>query len=115
MMRKRLLLMLGCVAAMLLLGYVALWLTTPRHRFTYEDTKGLRPGLTEPDVEALLGAKASCIRNPRAKEWYGEGVSVFVFFDKDGRIEHIGQGNFPALNGPVRDSFLDKLRSWLGI
>lgn len=112
---KRLLLIFGCLTAVLLAGYVTLRLTAPPHRFTYEDFKALRLGMTEADVETVLGAKASCIRNPRAKEWYGEGYSAFVFFDEAGRIEHIGGGNDVNLNGPVRDSFLAKLRRWLGM
>jgi len=74
-MRKRLLLILSCVALVLLAGYVTLRLT--------------------------------------------DNFSVYIHFDDSGRVTERRLGFFPHSFGPTLrqadDSFLDKIRRWLGM
>src|SRR5262245_29250318 len=98
MNQKRLLLALGCLAAVLLAGYVALRLTATRQQFTSENIKAIKTGMTEQEVDAVLGAKAEVFPSDRTcygfrgrcglellqdstgKEWLGDKISVAVWF-----------------------------------
>jgi hypothetical protein len=145
MMRKRLLLILGCLASMLLAGYVTLRLTAPRHRITKETIEKIQKGMTEEEIEAVFGVPAGvygkgaltgvyAVAPPpgtpqllgltgkhfglelivfeRGKEWVGEDVCVYCRFDEASRVQEIHRGNVvPGGN----ESFLAKLRRWLGI
>ena len=149
MKRKRLLLIVGCLAAVLLAGYATFRLTAPRHRITIESFQAIREGMTELEVEAVLGAPAgvysteaqtgfylpklrsSCparwiyasdadfigtgsdlIERQGGKEWVGEELSIYICFNEGGRVLESRSGQVP----PTRnESFLAKLRRWLGI
>ncbi|HMF16621.1 MAG TPA: hypothetical protein VKE98_05405 [Gemmataceae bacterium] len=71
--RKRLLLMFGCLAAVLFVGYVALLLTRPRHRITQENVEAIEIGMLEKEVEAILGGPAGDYSANR------NGGQIFVF------------------------------------
>ena len=127
MMRKRLLLILGCVASVLLAGYVTLRLTAPRHRITEENFAAINKGMTEEDVVELLGVKPGIYASNfeevfwpdglnnregvRHEDWVGEEIAVWIHFDKDGHV----LDKFKGYVIPGNASFLDKLRRWLGM
>lgn len=147
MKRKRLLLILGCLASVLLAGYVTLRLTAPRHRITGENIEAIREGMTEEEVEAILGAPAGdysskqtggqfpeieiiiiphrrsrpewkiitgpdLVKSRGGKYWVGEATGVWVRFDEAGQVAEILPGwSIPSGN----ESFLTKLRRWLGM
>ena len=138
MKRKRLLPIFGCLAAMLLAGYVVLRLTTPSHRISAESFEAIQIGMTEQEVEAILGAGAGVHTSRcdtgsyfgrcgdpvlgmdmtkrqgvlRGKEWVTEDVSIYIFFDKNGLVARKCSGT----GEPHGDeSFLGKLRRWLGM
>jgi hypothetical protein len=135
-MRKRLLLMLGCVASLLLAGFVTLGLTAPKHRITRENFDDIREGMTEKEVEAILGARAGVYsslcqtgvypigrcgdpvlgidlgKSRGGKEWVTKAFSVYVLFDENGRVAKTYGGD-GLLN--ENGSFLDKFRRWLGM
>jgi outer membrane protein assembly factor BamE (lipoprotein component of BamABCDE complex) len=46
------------------------------------------------------------------KEWVGEDMSVYVQFDQAGRVQEVLRGDVSPTRG---ESFLAKLRHWLGI
>lgn len=131
-MRKRLLLILGCLVAVLLAGYLTLWLTAPRHHITEENVAAIKEGMTEGEVEAILGVKAGdysskqtggqfedigttgpdIVKSRGGKYWVGEETGVWVRFDEAGQVADIWPGFFiPSGN----ESLLAKLRRWLGI
>jgi hypothetical protein len=134
--RKRLLLILGSLAAVLLAGYGTLRLTAPRHHITEETFQAIQEGMTEKEVETILGAKAGVytsrcqtgaypvgrcgdpvvgcdlMRGCPGKEWVTEGISVYVLFDEHDRVARTHKG-IGVLTG--NESFLAKLRRWLGI
>jgi hypothetical protein len=74
-MRKRLLLGLGLLALVLLGGYLVLWLTAPSHRITAEAAAKIRAGMTEQQVEGLLGGLAGV---------YVTTTVVFVYPNSEG-------------------------------
>jgi outer membrane protein assembly factor BamE (lipoprotein component of BamABCDE complex) len=141
-MRKRLLILLVCLISVLLAGYVTLRLTAPRHRITEENFAAIQKGMTEEEVEAILGAPAGVygsgdktgnyfvritripregftfrsgldlIRTRGGKEWVGEAISVYIIFDETGGVKE-ALGGFFLHNVP--ESFLAKLRRWVGI
>jgi len=129
MKHKRLLLIVGCLATVLVAGYVTLRLSAPGHRITEKSFSAIQKGMTEEEVEAVLGAKAGVvtgrtgiyarmwgasgiemIKNHGGKEWVGENVSVYVRFDEAGRAKDVLLGDVPG-----EESFLGKLRRWLGM
>ena len=137
-MRKRLLLILAWVASVLLAGYVTLRLTAPRHRITEENIEAIKEGMTEKEVEAILGVSAGAygskadtgvylllpsrpilvapvsgvelIKRRGGKEWVGADVSLYVLFDEVGRVKEMLVG---VVDGD--ETFLDKLRRWLAM
>src|SRR5207247_834896 len=55
-MKKRWLFIVGCVIAVLLAGYLTLWLTASKDRITPENYAKIRNGIKEGEVEAILGS-----------------------------------------------------------
>jgi hypothetical protein len=153
MMRKRLLLILGCVASVLLAGYLTLRLTAPqRHRITKENVEAIQKGMTEEEVDAILGVPAGVyssgirtgyplfdsimedhgvpdgcfytdgdgiifipielVQKRGGKEWAGDDACVYVRFDETGRVAETKRGLVFRL---WNESFLTKLRRWMGM
>jgi len=142
MKRKRLLLIVGCLVAILLAGYGTLRLTAPRHRITWETVQAIQKGMTEEDIKAFLGVEAGDYSSKKyggkfyeipggkfpgttpgikgydlVKEWGGkfwvsDEAAVWVRFDEAGRVTESLRGSVPE-DGD--ESFLTKLRRWLGM
>src|SRR5260370_221872 len=131
MMRKRLLIILGCLVVVLLAGYGMLWLTMPR-TINEENFQAINKGMTENEVEAILGGRCSSnaplgclyfsqggwgnlvkeefVRNRHGKEWKGKISCLFICFNETGRVEET------YLGFVIQDeSFLAKVRRWLGM
>jgi hypothetical protein len=131
MKRKHLLLMISCLAALLLAGYATLRLTMPR-TIDEENFQAINKGMTEKEVEAILGGACSShaplgclyfseggwgnlvdwefLRNRNGKEWTGKTFCLFICFNEIGRVEEIYSGHvFQS------ESFLAKFRNWLGM
>jgi HAMP domain-containing protein len=108
-MRKRVLLTLALLAAVLLGGYLVLWVTAPRQRINAATTAQVRAGMTEREVEHLLGGPAGDYRTgavtldrgaggavptlmdngrflDRHQWWHGDDGSLWVGFGGDGRL-----------------------------
>jgi hypothetical protein len=133
---KRLLLILACVAAILLAGYGTLRLTAPPHRITWESIERIQEGMSEANVECILGVPAGDYSSTEhgatfvlgeggyrrqvvqgrdllqggAKVWVGDRGAVWLTFDASKRVSGIRIGLVES-----EESFLDKLRRWLGM
>jgi len=130
MTRQRLRLGLATVAMSAVVGYVLLRHTASAHRINEASLKLIQPGMTQADVEKVLGvppgdySHGGCVldpfldppedndgRNWIGRLWIGEEVAVFVFFDVSGNVanarKHLVQRN--------EQSFLAKIRRWLGV
>jgi outer membrane protein assembly factor BamE (lipoprotein component of BamABCDE complex) len=139
MKRKRLLLILGCLAAGLLAVFWTLPLKTFRNdKITLGSREKIRVGMTEREVETILGGPAgvyapvrntgeycvsgftpssvamvsgkNLIQRQGGKEWVGETTAFLVQFDQNGKVS-----TFMAGLAIPNESFLDKLRRWLGL
>jgi hypothetical protein len=105
-------------------GYLALWLSASRHRINQESIKLIEIGMTQSEVEALLGAppgnysvggiSAHAIPPPpyRREDWIGDECAVDVYFDSSGNV--IGVSVNPVFKVP-RESMVAKIRRWLGL
>jgi hypothetical protein len=80
MKRKTLLLILGSLAAVLLAGYGTLRLTAPRHRITDENFAAIQKGMTEAEVEAILGVPAGVYSSKGNTGFYGPPLAPFMGF-----------------------------------
>jgi hypothetical protein len=105
---------------------------------TRENIEKIKTGMTEEEVEAIFAVPAGVhgkgvltgtyglvpwvswnatglelIKKQGGKEWVGEDCGVYVRFDEVGRVNDLIRGNY-VINGG-NESFLDKLRRWLGM
>jgi hypothetical protein len=134
--------LLVAVALMLLGGAgVAVWLRAPRHHITAENVKRIKEGMTQQEVEAIVGAPAGNYAAGRsfavylagpsaprwgqrwestkdrglgdlhAAEWLGDEAAVEVWFAQDGRACVV----VPGVVVRLKDPFVNKLRRWLGL
>jgi len=99
MNRKRLLLILGCLGLLLLAGYATLWLTAPRHRITEENIEAIKEGMTEKEVEAILGAQAG---DYSSKQTGGQFAEIEVIIIPAPRAQPVGKTRsiFTGFTGP---------------
>ena len=127
MTRKRLLLILACFAAMLMAGYVTLRLTAPgRHQITEENCKAIQIGMTEEEVNAILGVESGdystgaykedtayklLIRQGSGKAWIADDAAIRVSFNEAGKVAAICFTSGPG----EPNTFLNKVRRWLGM
>jgi hypothetical protein len=121
-MRKRLLLLLGCGVFVLLV----VWLTFPRYRINRESFKQIEVGMTEREVESLLGGPAGnhsgyiIIHGGRhmaleslgketaeIRTWVGDEAVIVLGFNKQGAVV------WKQLIGMAREPLVDKIRRWL--
>jgi hypothetical protein len=131
-MRKRLLLLLGCVLAVLAAGWLALWLTAPKQRVNLASFEQIRPGMGEGEVERILGPPAETGEPPPGQErfaavggegqgvrkvrilvtkrWTGEGGTILVSFGEGRTV--VDREFYDPEGGK---GFLTRLRRWLGI
>ena len=126
-MRKRLLLLLAAVALGLLAGYLTLWRTGPQHRITRESFARIQAGMTEQEVEAILGVPAGYYATARVafaecydlrvpagaveKQWTCDEGTILVFFYPADRV--CVSRFFQVAH--VDESLLNKARRWLGL
>jgi hypothetical protein len=132
MTRKRLLLIIAAMVAVLAAGSVALRLAAPRHRITLENTRTIQRGMTEKEIEEILGVRAGdysstkpggtflyhqqavtgmeLVRMRGGKFWASDETSVWLRFDDAGRVAEVFCGSYYE-----QDSLLDKIRDWLGM
>ena len=127
MKRKRLLLMLACLAAVLLAGYGALRLMAARPNLISENIRAVKHGMTEQEVEMILGAPAGnyssmrdaeaarlrlCYDKPGDKIWVDDEMWLGVRFDEAGKLK--ARYYYRHRRNQNR-TFLDNLRRWLGM
>jgi hypothetical protein len=128
MTRSRPLLIVGAVG---LLGLVGLSVVAFRERgpgVTPANYERIRDGMTEQEVEALLGGPATGTRTAplagsyvpeefeaagveRLREWVGDGTYVFVGFDKAGAVNWKASGQFVVYRR-VRSCPCRRLLGW---
>lgn len=125
---RRLFVVLDCVFAFLLAGYLALWVILPVDRIKREEFIKIRPGMTVEEVEEILGTPtgndpdnliimfeggpksfASPDRFPpnKLRQWVGRDHAILVELDEQGRVSdrYFGHTNRP-------EGFFAKLRRW---
>jgi hypothetical protein len=127
-MRKRIVLSLGMLVTLCAIGLLGLqWLTASRHHITAANIAKISPGMSQEDVQGLLGAPPGyeapgrmcggiCLTGldeglwQRGKHecWVGEEVAVLVFFDAEGHVLRY----LTTSSVPIVESFLEKLRRW---
>jgi hypothetical protein len=97
----------------------------PEPAVTWDNFERIQNGISEPEVQAILGGPGEMSRPfspedrlPRGavrKEWHGKIMQVFVDFDENGRV--IRKGPSYAESGawcePPRTEFCDRLRRLL--
>jgi hypothetical protein len=132
MKHKRLLLALASVAAVFTAGYLALRLMPPRHRINLDNTRAIEKGMTEEEAVKILGVRAGdysstkpggtflyhqkavsgteLVRMRGGKFWASDETGVWLRFDDAGRVAEAFCGSYYE-----NQSFLDRIRDWLGI
>lgn len=139
--RRWLLLGVGSVAVAGVVGYLALWLSGPRHRINMESATLIEKGMTQADVEAILGVPPGDYSSGEIAWEFSEDqppgtrVGYRLFYYKDVRptgimrgkewasnecivvVEFdssgkvVGVSGYPVLKLPS-ESMLSKLRRW---
>jgi hypothetical protein len=127
MRSKRLPLILACLAVALTAGYVTLRLTAPRPNLILENIGRIEDGMTVQEVEKILGAPAGnysslrdaeaaelnpCYHKPGDKIWLDDEMWLGVRFDEAGKVT---TWDFYRHRRNQNKTFLDYLRSWLGM
>jgi hypothetical protein len=116
------------LAILAVLGLAAVWLLWPAHghRITQANFNQIQKGMQETDVEGILGVPEgtytdgppSLFKSPSKggvskswKTWRGDAGAAFIGFDRKGEVTE------KYFVRPLRsyDSFLGKLRRWLGL
>ncbi|MCI0742907.1 MAG: outer membrane protein assembly factor BamE [Gemmataceae bacterium] len=126
-MKKRRCLWIVVVLVLLLgAGYGVLWLTAgPRHRINKESFERIQEGMTEEEVESIIGVPAGdyttgpvvvrlmliSFMSPQCKSWKSNVGQIVVDFDSRGLITWKRYMDVT----PVEESLWDKLRRWLRI
>jgi hypothetical protein len=141
-MGKRRLLLLVAAALVLLGGAgVALWPSPTKHHITAGTIGCIKEGMTQEEVEAIVGAppgnyaggrsfavylagpsaprwgqrwestKVRGLADLHAAEWVGDEAAVEVWFAQDGRACVV----VPGVVVRLKDPFVNKLRRWLGL
>jgi hypothetical protein len=125
-MKNRLLLILFCLAFAAI--YAFCWLTAPRHRITEENFARIKEGMTEKEVESILGVPAGNYETKKrmplpahdlfvptvpceTKVWEGNGLVITIWFDAEGKVFHSRIGGWSS----EEPTFLDMLRRLLGM
>jgi len=127
MRRKRLLLIVGYLTAMLLATYGILRLTAPRPKLTLDNMEAIEHGMTLQEVEKILGAPAGnyssmrdaeaadlpqCYDKPGDKIWVDDQMWLGVRFDETGKVTTY---DYYRHRRNQDKTFLDHLRRWLGM
>lgn len=126
-MRKRLLLVLVGVALVLLGGWLTLWPSRPQHRISRESFARIQVGMTAQEVESILGVPAGDYATARVaivecydlrvpvdavqKQWTCDEGTILAFFYPADKV--CVSRYFKVAR--VDESFVDKVRRWLGL
>lgn len=82
----------------------------------------LKVGMTETEVEAILGSKGERVVDDGGFEdgpgidlrrWHGARVNISVLFDENKLVRQVGAS--PKGGGPLGEAFLQKVRRWIGL
>lgn len=105
------------VAGLAVGGFLVWCLVPPAPGVTVDNYHRLRPGMTEVEVERILGEPGNDDVLHRefpgepvkgVKGWYGKGITILVTFDEQGHVTRVyGLG--------VGPTFLTRVRGWLGL
>ena len=118
MNRRRLLLGIGLPALAAVVAYLALWLTAPRQGITRANFEKLSEGMSKKEVETILGAPPGnyskhgdpSFRKPPVYWWLVDDLAIYAEFSAENRLIWKEATGFEG-----QESFLTKLRRWLGI
>ena len=132
-LRKRPVLALGLLAALLLLagGALLVWVNIPRHHINQEGFEKIQVGMTWGEVEEILGVPPGDYGQGKRstgyiigefdpdfpivhdeqnmEEWSAGDVLVRVVYDREGRV------GWKVLGTVTREDFFARLRRWLGL
>jgi len=127
MIRRRPLLLFLLFAALLVAAF-GVWIVLPHPGVTRANIARIEEGMTRHEVESLLGGKpaehpapqANCIGFPVpypakiivGEYWWGGDVAVIVRFDNTGRVSMSQM--LDIVYTKQTDTFLDRIRRWLG-
>lgn len=125
-MRKRLVKGVALLAVIAVGGFAAIEFFKPRLRIDDESLAKIRKGMTEADVERILGGPAGeygygdselltwtgdsfgwWVLDKRV--WRGENLAILVSFDEDGRVWHCGKVDLFRRYASLWDMLLQKL------
>jgi len=123
MSKSRALLLMLALVVCLAAGFVVfLWVTAPGHHITFENLQQIQAGMTEQEVETILGAPAGDYSNGRTRMWGGVSISkgvnkkwiaddcaIEVAFAPNGRVGGL------CITDARPETWIDKLRRWLGL
>jgi hypothetical protein len=108
--RRWLLLSVAFLAMVGVVGYLALWLSSPRPRINGESIKLIKVGMTQEEVEAILGVPPGNYSSgpicffppggltPRTELWIGEESAVHVSFDASRKVVSKGPATFDGFS-----------------
>src|SRR5262245_59132749 len=131
MSKRRLAWIAGTLVLLLAAGYGVLWLTAPRHDINHKSFEAIKMGMTEQQVEAILGVPAGdyttgpvigwpeissngwaiCWERQPHKSWISNEAAIHVYFDEQGLVKRTTHRK-PWLS---EESLWARLRRWLGI
>jgi outer membrane protein assembly factor BamE (lipoprotein component of BamABCDE complex) len=120
--RSRVLLWAVLLAALVGAGLLDIQVAlAPRHRITFDNLKNVQFGMTEQDVETILGAPSGDYSNGKTqtsgsvsysggvnKKWIAADCAIELAFAPDGRVGAIAITD-------ARESLIQKLRRILGL
>lgn len=128
-MKERLLLILLCIGCLALVSfYVCIWLSGPGHQITEERFARIKAGMTEKEVESILGVPPGDYETKKrmplptrdlfvptvpceTKVWEGNGLIITIWFDAGGKVFYSRIGGWSS--DESTEIFLDKLRRLL--
>jgi hypothetical protein len=130
--RTRVLVLILLTAAVGLLACAGWWwLTTPRHRIGLNSCSQIRQGMTQEEVEAILGVppgnyatreelrlmgglqmgRPANGEHGHYAEWASDELVIWVYFGPDGAAQLVG---ITDIGGRPPESLLERMRRWLG-
>jgi hypothetical protein len=134
-MQKLLRLLLVGVALVVLGGWLTVWMTGPKHHITRESIFRIKEGMTQHEIEEILGAppgdyspgdsvvayleppgrlsgnQVAAIAFAKKAVWVGDEAAVRVWFNNNDKAARCDYGFVVR----PQISLLDKVRRWLGL